>query len=161
MDACLNLDPASPQQARCDHLPRHLAVLVHWAPHPLRKLPDRRGFRRLLRETSALRQLHRGDEPVQLGQRRDQPPGAGRGSVGAARAGECSPPSRVFHAPPSRSHRVLLRSGPGPNLFCRSLRRRSLWAISVPGHTGDDIEYLVNGCTPVLLTGDAGRFACA
>jgi glyoxylase-like metal-dependent hydrolase (beta-lactamase superfamily II) len=31
----------------------------------------------------------------------------------------------------------------------------------VPGHTGDDIEYLVNGATPVLLTGDAGRFACA
>src|SRR4051812_33731940 len=30
MDACLNLDPASPRQPDCDHVPRDLAVLVHW-----------------------------------------------------------------------------------------------------------------------------------
>src|SRR5579871_148713 len=30
MDACLNLDPASPKQAACDHVPRDLDVLVHW-----------------------------------------------------------------------------------------------------------------------------------
>src|SRR5690242_6967050 len=34
MDACLNLDPDSPKQAGCDHVPRDLAVLVHWVHHP-------------------------------------------------------------------------------------------------------------------------------
>jgi hypothetical protein len=34
MDACLNLDPASPRQADCDHVPRDLEVLVHWVHHP-------------------------------------------------------------------------------------------------------------------------------
>src|SRR5258707_4059725 len=34
MDACLNLDPESPRQAACDHVPRDLAVLVHWVRHP-------------------------------------------------------------------------------------------------------------------------------
>jgi hypothetical protein len=34
MDACLNLDPAGPKQAECDHVPRDLAVLVHWVHHP-------------------------------------------------------------------------------------------------------------------------------
>ena len=34
MDACLNLDPESPRQAECDHVPRELAVLVHWVHHP-------------------------------------------------------------------------------------------------------------------------------
>ena len=34
MDACLNLDPSSPRQAACDHVPRDLAVLVHWVHHP-------------------------------------------------------------------------------------------------------------------------------
>src|SRR5215470_971614 len=34
MDACLNLDPASPRQADCDHVPRDLAALVHWVHHP-------------------------------------------------------------------------------------------------------------------------------
>jgi N-acyl homoserine lactone hydrolase len=37
----------------------------------------------------------------------------------------------------------------------------SFWAISVPGHTDDDIAYLVNGATPVLFTGDASHFAWA
>jgi N-acyl homoserine lactone hydrolase len=37
----------------------------------------------------------------------------------------------------------------------------SFWAISVPGHTDDDIAYLVNGATPVLLTGDASHFEWA
>lgn len=36
MDACLNLDPDSPKQATCDHVPRDLAVLVHWVHHPSR-----------------------------------------------------------------------------------------------------------------------------
>jgi N-acyl homoserine lactone hydrolase len=34
----------------------------------------------------------------------------------------------------------------------------SLWAISVPGHTDDDIAYLINGPVPILLTGDASHF---
>jgi glyoxylase-like metal-dependent hydrolase (beta-lactamase superfamily II) len=37
----------------------------------------------------------------------------------------------------------------------------SLWAISAPGHTDDDIAYLINGPMPVLLTGDASHFAWA
>jgi len=31
----------------------------------------------------------------------------------------------------------------------------------VPGHTDDSIAYLINGATPVLLTGDASHFAWA
>src|SRR5215471_14075013 len=34
MDACLNLDPASPRQPDCDHTPRDLVALVHWIHHP-------------------------------------------------------------------------------------------------------------------------------
>src|SRR5690349_12790272 len=34
MDACLNLDPASPRQADCDHAPRDLEALVHWVHQP-------------------------------------------------------------------------------------------------------------------------------
>jgi len=37
----------------------------------------------------------------------------------------------------------------------------SFWAISAPGHTDDDIAFLINGATPVLLTGDASHFAWA
>ena len=37
----------------------------------------------------------------------------------------------------------------------------SLWAISVPGHTDDDVAFLINGRQPVLLTGDASHFAWA
>ena len=37
----------------------------------------------------------------------------------------------------------------------------SFWAISVPGHTDDDIAYLINGVKPALLTGDASHFAWA
>ena len=37
----------------------------------------------------------------------------------------------------------------------------SFWAISVPGHTDDDVAYLVNGPQPVLLTGDASHFEWA
>jgi glyoxylase-like metal-dependent hydrolase (beta-lactamase superfamily II) len=37
----------------------------------------------------------------------------------------------------------------------------SFWAISAPGHTDDDIAYLINGTAPVLLTGDASHFAWA
>jgi glyoxylase-like metal-dependent hydrolase (beta-lactamase superfamily II) len=45
--------------------------------------------------------------------------------------------------------------GPSVDLFGDG----SFWAISVPGHTDDDIAYLIDGATPVLLTGDASHFA--
>jgi glyoxylase-like metal-dependent hydrolase (beta-lactamase superfamily II) len=47
--------------------------------------------------------------------------------------------------------------GPAVDLFGDG----SFWAISVPGHTDDDIAYLVNGATPILFTGDASHFAWA
>ena len=47
--------------------------------------------------------------------------------------------------------------GPSVDLFGDG----SLWAISVPGHTDDDVAYLINGPEPVLLTGDASHFAWA
>jgi N-acyl homoserine lactone hydrolase len=37
----------------------------------------------------------------------------------------------------------------------------SFWVISVPGHTNDDIAFLVNGATPILFTGDASHFEWA
>ena len=37
----------------------------------------------------------------------------------------------------------------------------SLWAISAPGHTDDDMAFLINSATPILLTGDASHFAWA
>jgi N-acyl homoserine lactone hydrolase len=37
----------------------------------------------------------------------------------------------------------------------------SFWAISAPGHTDDDMAFLVNAAQPVLLTGDASHFAWA
>ena len=53
MDACLNLDPASPKQADCDHVPRDLAVLVHWIRHPWFGI--RRGPLRLCRSGTTAR----------------------------------------------------------------------------------------------------------
>jgi hypothetical protein len=37
----------------------------------------------------------------------------------------------------------------------------SFWAISAPGHTDDDMAFLINRASPVLLTGDASHFAWA
>jgi hypothetical protein len=37
----------------------------------------------------------------------------------------------------------------------------SFWAISAPGHTDDDMAFLIDGASPVLLTGDASHFAWA
>jgi N-acyl homoserine lactone hydrolase len=47
--------------------------------------------------------------------------------------------------------------GPSIDLFGDG----SLWAISAPGHTDDDIAYLINGPQPILLTGDASHFEWA
>jgi glyoxylase-like metal-dependent hydrolase (beta-lactamase superfamily II) len=53
--------------------------------------------------------------------------------------------------------RIMSPLGPAVDL----LGDGSFWAISVPGHTDDDIAYLINGATPVLLTGDASHFGWA
>jgi glyoxylase-like metal-dependent hydrolase (beta-lactamase superfamily II) len=45
--------------------------------------------------------------------------------------------------------------GPAVDLFGDG----SFWAISAPGHTDDDMAFLINGAVPVLLTGDASHFA--
>ena len=37
----------------------------------------------------------------------------------------------------------------------------SFWALSVPGHTDDDIAYLANGPVPTLFIGDASHFEWA
>jgi N-acyl homoserine lactone hydrolase len=47
--------------------------------------------------------------------------------------------------------------GPSVDLFGDG----SFWAISAPGHTDDDVAYLINGATPVLVIGDASHFAWA
>ena len=47
--------------------------------------------------------------------------------------------------------------GPCVDLFGNG----SFWAISAPGHTDDDIAFLINSTTPALLTGDASHFAWA
>jgi N-acyl homoserine lactone hydrolase len=52
---------------------------------------------------------------------------------------------------------VMAPLGPSIDLFGDG----SLWAISVPGHTDDDVAYLINGSRPVLLTGDASHFEWA
>jgi glyoxylase-like metal-dependent hydrolase (beta-lactamase superfamily II) len=52
---------------------------------------------------------------------------------------------------------VMAPLGPSVDLFGDG----SFWAISVPGHTDDDIAYLINGPKPVLLTGDASHFGWA
>ena len=82
-------------------------------PSPLGRPPDRHRLRRLLRKKSAVWQLQRGDEVVQLGHRCDQPAGAGRRSVGATRAPKHLPEGGVFHRSPSRSHRGRSRTRPG------------------------------------------------
>jgi hypothetical protein len=52
---------------------------------------------------------------------------------------------------------VMAPIGPSVDLFGHG----SFWAVSVRDHTDDDIAYLINGSTPVVLTGDASHFAWA
>jgi N-acyl homoserine lactone hydrolase len=203
MDACLNLDPASPKQAECDHAPRDLAVLVHWIHHPrfgdflvdtgfddsFAKHPPYGNYT----EAMALfnwangitnRQQPGEDLAAQLARRNIRPKAVffthfhpdhtgGVPALGpqtefvfgkneasflarAAVADHFSGKSRFlgidFQAAPA-----MPPLGPSVDLFGDG----SFWAISVPGHTDDDIAYLVNGATPVLLTGDASHFAWA
>ena len=203
MDACLNLDPASPKQRECDHSPRDLAVLVHWVHHP--RLGDfliDTGF-----NDSFAKHPPYGNYAVAMqlfnranGVTNSQQPGE---DLSAQLTRLSIHPKAVFftHLHPDHTGGVpaldaqtefifgireasfLARAavaahfagksrfrgldfsnaprmaplGPAIDLFGDG----SLWAISVPGHTDDDVAYLVNGPRPVLLTGDASHFEWA
>jgi glyoxylase-like metal-dependent hydrolase (beta-lactamase superfamily II) len=203
MDACLNLDPASPKQADCDHTPRDLAVLVHWVHHPrfgdflidtgfddsFAKHPPYGSYTGAMRffnwvngvtnrqqpgeDLSAqlarmnvhpkavffthLHPDHTGGVPA-LGPETEFVFGSAEASflARAAVANHFSGKSKFagidFPAAP-----VMPPLGPSVDL----LGDGSFWAISAPGHTDDDIAYLINGATPVLLTGDASHFGWA
>jgi len=203
MDACLNLDPASPRQANCDHAPRDLAVLVHWVHHPrfgdflidagfddsFAKHPPYGNYSEAMRlfnwvnsvtnrqepgeDLSAqltrlhvhpkavlfthLHPDHTGGVPA-LGPQTEFVFGKAEASflARAAVANHFSGKSKFlgtdFSAAPA-----MAPLGPSVDLFGDG----SLWAVSVPGHTDDDIAYLINGSEPVLLTGDASHFAWA
>jgi N-acyl homoserine lactone hydrolase len=203
MDPCLNLDPASPKQADCDHAPRDLAVLVHWVHHPrfgdflidagfddsFAKHPPYGSY------TEAMSLFNRF-----AGVTNWQKPGD---DLKAQLARLNVHPKAVFftHLHPDHTGGVLALGPETELIFGKSeasfLARAavanhfagkskfvgidfpaaptiaplghcvdlfgdgSLWAISAPGHTDDDVAYLVNGATPVLLTGDASHFAWA
>jgi glyoxylase-like metal-dependent hydrolase (beta-lactamase superfamily II) len=203
MDACLNLDPASPKQSDCDHTPRDLAVLVHWVHHPrfgdflidtgfddsFAKHPPYGSYTGAMRffnwvngvtnrqnpgeDLSAqlarmnvhpkavffthLHPDHTGGVPA-LGPETEFVFGSAEASflARAAVANHFSGKSKFagidFPAAP-----VMPPLGPSVDL----LGDGSFWAISAPGHTDDDIAYLINGATPVLLTGDASHFGWA
>jgi N-acyl homoserine lactone hydrolase len=201
MDACLNLDPASPKQAACDHTPRDLAVLVHWIHHPrfgdflidagfdgsFAKHPPYGNYTEAMRFFNWVNGVTNRQEPgmdlsAQLARLNVHPKAVffthlhpdhtgGVPSLGAetrfvfgkseasflaraAVANHFSGKSKFsgidFSAAPA-----MAPLGPSVDLFGDG----SLWAISVPGHTDDDIAYLVNAAAPVLLTGDASHFA--
>jgi N-acyl homoserine lactone hydrolase len=203
MDACLNLDPTSPRQADCDHVPRDLAVLVHWVHHPrfgdflidtgfddsFAKHPPYGNYTEAMKlfnwangvtnpqkpGADLAAQLarfdvhpkavffthfhpdHTGGVPA-LGPQTEFVFGKAEATflARAAVANHFSGKSKFstidFLAAP-----VMAPLGPSVDLFGDG----SLWAISVPGHTDDDIAYLINGIKPVLLTGDASHFAWA
>jgi glyoxylase-like metal-dependent hydrolase (beta-lactamase superfamily II) len=203
MDACLNLDPASPRQAGCDHRSRDLAVLVHWVHHPrfgdflidtgfddsFAKHPPYGNYTEAMAlfnwangvtnhqapGTDLAAQLarlhvrpkavffthlhpdHTGGVPA-LGPQTEFVFGKSEASflARAAVANHFSPESKLrtidFSAAPP-----MPPLGPAADVFGDG----SFWAISVPGHTDDDIAYLVNGSPQILFTGDASHFAWA
>ena len=203
MDACLNLDPASPRQADCDHAPRDLAVLVHWVHHPrfgdflidtgfddsfARHPPygNYTGAMRLFNWVNGVtnRQEAGEDLAAQLARLNVHPKAVffthlhpdHTGGVPAlapqtefvfgsaeasflARAGVANHFSgqSKFSGIDFSTAPTMAPLGPSVDL----LGDGSFWAISVPGHTDDDIAFVINGTPPVLLTGDASHFAWA
>jgi len=203
MDACLNLDPASPKQADCDHLPRDLAVLVHWVHHPFfgdflidtgfndsfakhppygnyteamqlfnwmngvtnRQEPGEDLSAQLVRLNVHPKAVffthfhpdHTGGVPA-LGPETEFVFGKAEASflARAAVANHFSGKSQFFSIDFSAAP-AMAPLGPSVDVFGDG----SLWAISVPGHTDDDIAYLINGAAPILLTGDASHFGWA
>jgi N-acyl homoserine lactone hydrolase len=203
MDACLNLDPASPKQAVCDHAPRDLAALVHWVHHPrfgdflidsgfddsFAKHPPYGNYTEAMRLFNWVNGVTNRQDPgtdlsAQLAQLNIHPkavffthlhpdhtggvPTLGpqtelvfgknelsflaRAAVANHFAGKSKFSSIDLSVAP-----VMAPLGPSVDLFGDG----SLWAISVPGHTDDDIAYLINGATPILLIGDASHFGWA
>ena len=201
MDACLNLDPASPKQADCDHVPRDLAVLVHWIHRPgfgdylvdtgfddsFAKHPPYGNYTEAMRLFNWANGVTNRQEPgadlaAQLARLKVHPKtvffthfhpdhtggvpalspetefvfGKAEASflAWAAVSNHFSGKSKFlgidFSAAPA-----MAPLGPSVDVFGDG----SFWAISAPGHTDDDIAYLINGSTPVLLTGDASHFA--
>ena len=203
MDACLNLDPESPRQTDCDHVPRDLAVLVHWVHHPSRgdflidtgfdksfaKHPPYGNYTEAMRLFNWVNGVTNRQEPgadlaTQLARLNVHPravffthlhpdhtaavPALGpqtefifgkaeasflaRAAVANHFSGKSRFASIDFAAAPE-----MAPLGPGVDVFGDG----SFWAISVPGHTDDDIAYLINSTPPVLVTGDASHFAWA
>lgn len=203
MDACLNLDPASPKQANCDHTPRDLADLVHWVHHPrfgdflidagfddsFAKHPPygnyTEGMALFNRANGVTNSQGPGDDlAAQLARLnvhpravffthlhpdhtagvpaldpqtelifgKDEASFLARAAMGSHFAGKTRFSSLDFSAAPR-----MAPLGASIDLFGDG----SLWAISVPGHTDDDVAFLVNGPHPVLLTGDACHFEWA
>jgi N-acyl homoserine lactone hydrolase len=201
MDACLNLDPASPKQADCDHVPRDLAVLVHWIHHPrfgnflvdagfddsFAKDPPYGSYTEAMRFFNWLNGVTNRQEPgrdlaAQLARLNVHPravffthlhpdhtagvPGLGPDTVFIFGKAEASFLARAAVANHFRANAkfstidfgaapAMAPLGPSVDVFGDG----SFWAISVAGHTDDDAAYLINGTTPVLLTGDASHFA--
>lgn len=203
MDACLNLDPASPKLAECDHAPRDLEVLVHWVHHPkfgdflidagfddsFERTPPYGNYTEAMRlfnwfngvtnsqqagEDLASQLTHLNVHPRAVFFTHLHPDHTGgvpaldpqtefifgkheasflaRAAVANHFSGKTKFSSLDFSAAakmaPLGASIDLLGDG-------------SLWAISVPGHTDDDIAYLINGPQPTLLTGDASHFEWA
>jgi glyoxylase-like metal-dependent hydrolase (beta-lactamase superfamily II) len=203
MDACLNLDPASPRQAECDHVPRDLEALVHWVHHPrfgdflidtgfddsFSKHPPYGNYNEAMRLFNWVNGVRNGQVPgsdlsTQLTGRDLHPkavffthlhpdhtggvPALGRETefiLGKAEAGFLARAAVANHFSGKSKFSgidfsvapAMVPLGPSVDLFGDG----SFWAISVPGHTDDDIAYLINGTMPVLLTGDASHFAWA
>jgi N-acyl homoserine lactone hydrolase len=203
MDACLNLDPKSPKQAQCDHVPRDLAALVHWVHHPRlgdflidtgfddsfakhppygnytgamvlfnwmngvtnRQRPGDDLAAQLARLNVHPRAVffthfhpdHTGGVPALDPQTefifgKLEPSFLARAAVANHFEGKSKFASLDFSSAPP-----MAPLGASIDVFGDG----SLWAISVPGHTDDDIAFLINGKHPVLLTGDASHFKWA
>jgi N-acyl homoserine lactone hydrolase len=203
MDACLNLDPASPMQAECEHTPRDLAVLVHWVHHPqfgdflvdtgfddsFAKHPPYGNYNEAMSLFNWINGVTNRQEPgedlaSQLARRKVHPKAVffthlhpdhtgGVPALGpetqfvfgkseasflarAAVANHFSGNAKCFSIDLSAGPRIA-PLGSSVDVFGDG----SFWAISAPGHTDDDLAFLINGATPVLLTGDASHFAWA
>jgi glyoxylase-like metal-dependent hydrolase (beta-lactamase superfamily II) len=203
MDACLNLDPASPKLGECDHAPRDLAVLVHWVHHPrfgdflidagfddyFAKHPPYGNYTEAMMLFNRANGVTNGQRPgedlsAQLARLNVHPRAVSfthlhpdhTGGVpalesqtalifGKAEASFLARAAVANHfAGKNRLESLDFAAAPRMAPLGASidlLGDGSLWAISVPGHTDDDIAYLINGPQPILLTGDASHFEWA
>ncbi len=203
MDACMNLDPASPRQSDCDHAQRDLAVLVHLVQHrrfgdflidtgfddSFAKHPPYGNYTEAMRlfnwANSVTNRQERGtDLSSQLARLHVHPkavffthlhpdhtggvPGLDPQTqfiIGKAEAGFLARAAVANHfSRKSRFSSIDFSAAPTMAPLGASVDvfgDGSFWAISVPGHTDDDIAYLINGARPVLVTGDASHFGWA